>query len=365
MKIIRKSRGLTVKIYCIKIDSMPFLSSVLDIARRVGGMVLRQVSGCFTIETIVQMMTGKHSSCLENHGIGYHTWISKVEDISKAVGPLDTRPKTAFPDWSWIRKSIPFLLKEQGYECIEKNSDVLGGSLGYLRYPDFYKRIPTSTLEGEINFITDVQTVKNKNILYFINYNYFHDICNDNCNLGEWNRRLNQASCSVLNLLSHWNFKEPDSMFWIFSDHGPWLHPKFRGYPEPTHFFTWSILRDNTDNPIKLDLKIISAKDFFSIVMSKFGNPFCQSKDKIYITEDGRLEIIPTKSTTAIACRFSNWINDFPTKMEYLIYHEIDNKFIQMVALLDEKSFVIEKKNVEIESELVASLVQNFDWITP
>jgi len=61
-----------MKIYCIKIDCMPFGSDALQIQKIVNGKFVRQVSSCFTQESLIQLWTGKMSSEIVPEGMGYN-----------------------------------------------------------------------------------------------------------------------------------------------------------------------------------------------------------------------------------------------------------------------------------------------------
>ena len=357
-----------MKIYCIKIDSMPFCSEVLQMQKLIKGSLTRQVSGCFTTETVVQMLTGKYSSLLHSHGIGYNTWTEQVQDLSIALYvPIDIRPDEGLPNWSWLKQSIPCLLAKKEFKVKAKDPGVLCGVLGFLRYPEFYQRSLISLFKsnetGDIEYIKQIQNDDDKKVLHFINYAHYHRACDSSSNLEEMHNAQKQAGEDVLKILSAYDFTEPDSLFWIYSDHGPWRFPEFGGYPKPLNFFTWSIIKDNTKNPISPTLPVSSAQDFYQAVLSKFDNnlkPFPQDKDRIYITEDGRMSINSLRSTTAMACKFCKWVDNMPLLMKQIIYHEPDNKFVQNNIVFDE---VENYETVEPEDDLKNSLRSSFDWV--
>lgn len=63
-----------MKIYCIKIDAMPFCPEILKIAKLTYRMLLRQISGAYTLSSLIQMFTGRISSDFESRGVGYCLW---------------------------------------------------------------------------------------------------------------------------------------------------------------------------------------------------------------------------------------------------------------------------------------------------
>ena len=60
-----------MKIYCVLFDTLPLFGKLVSVAKSNGMELLRQVGGCFTTTTCVQMFTGKLPSDLEENGIGY------------------------------------------------------------------------------------------------------------------------------------------------------------------------------------------------------------------------------------------------------------------------------------------------------
>ena len=66
-----------MKIYCIKVDALPFCQEVLQIQNQVNGTLLRQVSGAYTLSSLIQMFTGKLSSDYEPQGVGYVLYKTK------------------------------------------------------------------------------------------------------------------------------------------------------------------------------------------------------------------------------------------------------------------------------------------------
>lgn len=342
---------------------MPFCDDVFRIQEMVKGSLVRQISGCFTTETTVQMLTGKHSSLLEEHGIGYTRWIDKCKDPSKIHGPIEFRDKDALPEWLWIENTLPFILQQKkGYQFEALNPLVLCGVFGYLRFPDLYKRviIPESDIEKQGEYIRRIQ-LKREDVFHLISYNHFHDACDLSSDFENLKKKGEEVGQYMLDIFKYWDFSEPDSLFWIHSDHGQWRFPWLGGYPLPHNFITWAIIKDNTNNSLIPKLKVISAQDFFSVILSKFGLMNCSlNTNRIYITEDGRCNIDPKKSTTAMACKFDGEFFD------YLIYHEPDNDFLQRRLLYfdNKKNFVQNsEKDKDFDSDLVNALKQNFDWV--
>ncbi len=351
-----------MKIYCIKLDAVPFCPEILLIQQIVDGHFARQVSGSCSLETACQMLTGRHSSLLEPHGMGHTLWMDKCKDISKAVGRVESRPAEALPDWSWINETLPLILSKKGYKCEALNPFVLSGCFGFCKYPEFYRHrsILIERIEEHKDYIQGIQAKQN-NMLYMINYGVGHDAVDTSSSFEDMKCKMQEVCKTIINILKYWDFSESNSLFWIYSDHGPWRWPVLGAYPEHRNFITWAVIRDNSNKTIEIKSKVISAKDFFSLVISKFNSYFdIIDKNRIYITEDGRYVIDAKKSTTAITCKFENDI------FTYLTYHEIENKFLQKTLIYsnDTKDFLmLSKSETDLDAHLVEALIKNFSWV--
>ena len=364
-----------MKIYCIKFDTMPFCHEVLKMAKIMDGTLLRQVSGCFTTTTLIQMFTGKQPSDLEPQGVGYCLWHSKMD----ADGMVN---------WSWVKKNIQFYLIDKGFKFWSRNNGDVLRSLGFKSFPQFqddssvldtvyvgdkpHPKVIADDMLGsgvgykklrdvEFDYIDWMQKPTEENRFYFPSYNHFHSVCE--CGFKENHRQA--AGEHLLELVRHFDFTEPDSLFWFFSDHGMWHG--LGGYPLPKHYYTWAIVKDNSKNPISFPSKVISAQDFSPLIRTKFGDssPTSFSKDMIFFTEDGRREYDRNNSTTAVACRFENWVGDYPLEISSTVYHKPDNRFRQRKIKLSKDGLDI--NDVEdistVDEQLKKALVSKFVWV--
>lgn len=351
-----------MKIYCIKLDSMPFCKKILSINDMVKGHFLRQIGGAASLETACQMLTGKHSSLLEPHGMGHVLWQDKVKDLSKSVGPLLSRPMEAYPDWSWIEETLPLLLYEKGYKTEALNPFVLSGCFGFMKYPELYRHIeiPVHNYEANYDYINKIQSGQ-EDMLYFINYGLAHVAVDTSSSLEDMNKKLEDDLDIILKVLQGWDFSESNALFWFYSDHGPWRWPYLGAFPEPRNFVTWVVLKDNVNVSITPELKLISATDFYSTMLSKFGIMNSTiNKNRIYCTEDCRHALDCKKSTTAMACVFRN------NQLRYLTYNEIDNRFLQRECSYIEDIYDFSpytEKETDFDEELLTALRMNFGWV--
>ena len=322
-----------MKIYCIKVDCAPFCSEVFQMRDKIGGHLVRQIGGCYTAETILQMLAGKHSSKLIPNGIGYHKHLTT-------------------PSWPYaMEDTVPYILHKRGFRFRVLNPSSLKNTLKYGHY-DWYEE----TKSGDDNFefcrgyIQNLQTTKDDS-LCMVGHEHFHRACESSNSAEMLNKKQRQAANDTLNLLNCWNFNEPDSLFWVFSDHGHHRLPELGGYPWAHNFVTWAIIKDNRIGAKPPTTKFIAATDFHSYILTKDW-PIHET----YFTEDGRIAINAQDHTTAIACKFIDNI------FICTIYHKPDKKFIQRnYSYLNYKLIPI--SNALIDENLIEKLKSDFDWI--
>jgi glycosyltransferase involved in cell wall biosynthesis len=376
----RETKAKPKKVYCVLFDSMPLLEEVVSVAGSKGAEILRQVNGCFTTTSCVEMLTGKLPSDLEDNGIGYELclkyrdngmhwpWegeliVSKFLDKGCQVslhngewfsGVMCTNPAftrtTSFPGGPEIEQQ-----KTWADEAIVKM--MLGDG---PKTDEFYR--------DEIRHIHRMQSEKlERNTFYFVKYDQFHAAM-------VRSSRKEIATERLVELMKQWDFKEPDAIFWFFSDHGDWN--TMGEHPDPNHYLSWVMFRDNTVDPIEVRSKFISARDFFPTVMSKFGYDYgpipdvqsiqqAQNPDRIYYTEDGRQRFDPLNSTTAIACRFVNWNESKPGALLQVSYFKPRGEFRCLLTHLDTDGFA---KNVvrldKVDEHLKQVLIDRFRWVS-
>jgi len=342
-----------MKIYCIKIDSVPFSRDVHKINNVVGGHLVRQIGGCYTTETLLQMLTGKNSSQLFPHGFGYHRWEDYCKNLNDRDQVTGKRFKNAIPEYDWVKESLPYILHDQGFRFEVMNEVNVGVPLSFMRY-DWYNEtlIKTSEVEKHRDFVQRMQE-SNDNIFCMTNCTMMHDACDLSSSLEDLQVRQKNCIPNILELLGHWDFSELNALFWVYSDHGHYRFPSFGGYPYAHNFVSWVSLRDNTRRPSTLRSRIISATDFYEYVLRNHW-----PKHEVFYTEDGRLNIEPKKSTTAIACELAG------DNFHYVSYHKPDDKFDhhEYVMRRDLNLFPIEEFDSNAEG-LIRSLEQHFDWV--
>jgi FkbM family methyltransferase len=221
--------------------------------------------------------------------------------------------------------------------------------------------------QDEIQNIHQMQSEKPlKDMFYFVKYDQFHV-----ANVEKSDK--NVAARRSVELMKQWDFSEPNAMFWFFSDHGDWR--TMGEHPQPDHYLSWVMFRDNTADTIEVKSRFIFAGDFFPTIMNKFGYRYestprarsiqqPQDTDRIYCTEDGRQRFDKNDSTTAIACRFTGWEKGRPTGLEQVSYFKPRNEFVCLLAHLNADGFVTNPLRIDkIDECLKQALVDRFEWV--
>ncbi len=365
-----------MKIYFIKLDTMPFCNDVKRLVDISGGIFLRHIAGCSTLPSVVPMLTGKLASDLTPHGIGYNTWKTSLNNENH-------------PEYSWAKNYLHFNFLKKKFRFVNRNFGDFLKIIGLEAYPQFSNDHTTpydqhdgysylyltergdewfESRKNEFQWINKIQNGdKKNNVFYFINYSHFHATV-ERTTLEEHNYKCRIAGQNVVEILNHYDFSEAGSLFWIYSDHGPWQHPSFDKYPQPDHFYTWAIVRDNTENPLQFPSKVLSHMDFKYFLESKIQKiqkVMPSSKDRIFFTEDGRAPY-GEKMTTAIACQFRNWDEKFPKNMTYVTWHEVEKIFVQTEVEFNEDTSIknVVKQPSAFDNNLINSLVERFSWVT-
>lgn len=364
-----------MKIYCVIFDATPLFPELLKIAKEKSAILSRQVSNCFTISTGMESFTGKKPSDLIEHGIGHILHERYWKDTDKG-------PRVR---WPWQKEILMERLSREGWEIRYHNSPFL-----YLIFWLWNKELKltwtcpperTESQNGELLLgnaqdskdfykrewkqIQEVQLEK-QDLFYMAKIDHYHwSICKK--------KGFEIALKRQAEYLREWDFNEPDSIFWFFSDHGTW--GDLGAYPEPKHYLTWSLFKDNTKNPIIPKSRYISMGDFFASLAIKLGLPYEPvvgiqplesnlNPDRIYFVEDGRENLDKFRSTVALACMFTDWKEEIPRKLQQVSYYVLKNEFAGMETSLDKNGFIKETHRIEILNDnLKTALIERFEWI--
>ncbi len=349
-----------MKIYCILNDSVPY-GTDLGLKKF---KHLTQISNCFTNTSVISMLTGKMPSDLEEGGIGYHTqfenktngivdysWKDQllISQLSKQGWDIN------FHNSAWFYLTIcddPFIKKSHSLPCeLDKEADFKGTKkyTKVLESPEFYAK--------EKAFIEKIQSDKSKkNQFYFIKNCQYHQALIAKTD-------TNKAVDNIKQVLSYFNFAEPNALFWIFSDHSDFT--KIDKLCQAPSFLTDVYVKNNSNYRFKVENgDVISIRDFhfliffadeFIVNLREEDNPGVYAGgDKVFFVEDARCDIDPLNSTTAVACKFNG-----SDELEQVSYFKPENKYYGFKYNLVSKKIFPCKPDIE----LAQAVQRRFKWI--
>lgn len=342
---------------------MPITKCLIELAKINNLDVLRQIGKCYTLATLSSMLTGELTCDLLEGGIGWNTWETYRNSNTEEL------------KLPWLSRMLPEIFRRAGWKIhihnpdrYNKNIDTDSGNI-YTNIPQSYGHF-SLTCDEERKFIQEQQNDKPKqNTMYFFYYEHFHESILSH-------RDSKEAEECVYELISFWDFSEPDAIFWIFSDHGNWIEFGEQKYPTPINYLTWVLFRDNIKPYIDVKSKFMSVRDFYATMVNKFKldkAPLIsdiysiqepQNRDRIYYVEDARSIIDIYHSTTAIACKFVDWEKGEPTGILQVVYYKPDDEFIGMYTFLDSSNFRYKTiKTRKVDNILKQAILNRIKWI--
>ncbi len=168
--------------------------------------------------------------------------------------------------------------------------------------------------------------------LYWIVY---HDMHSAALHEGDGDRVV--AYRSLLQRLRAWNFDEPDSLFWVWSDHGDYGELHIDGRLRPPNWLTWAMMKDNTCEPSLARRRVMSITDVRPTLLSRCapdtlptpsttggGRPLDEpiDEDRIYLVEDSRLACDSERCDACAAVMFVDWHDGLPRLILQYTYNE-------------------------------------------
>ncbi len=307
-----------MKIYCVLFDTAPLCREIAVFAKKYGFSLLHQIGGCFTTTSLVSMFTGQLCSDLESGGMGYDRHNRYREKHTNTI------------KWPWENQLITSILEDNNWQI-------------KIYHKEYFTQVisnkPSFITTAKYPIIPEIQKEKNdKNTFYFVHYELFH--------FGKLDKKRRKFSLKeTMKVMKQWDYNEPESLFWFFSDHGRW--GDLVDHPIPKHFLSWALVKDNiTKNQLKINSTFISIEDFFPTMIYKFiNNNFVpidnvilqqkQDQNRLYFNEDGRMIININDSTSAYACKFISWQKDAPTKLIQVSYFKPKDEYRSYITNFD------------------------------
>jgi hypothetical protein len=330
-----------MKIYCILLDTCPLYPEISTFAEKINAQLSYQVSNSHTASSILGMFTGQRPSVLmdENNSI-HKSWQRNPDDVYSTKFPWNEETitqklvekgwKTTFHNSHTIIKDVcshkeykrttayPGGLKAEGEKWWD-HRDIIEASLGNSNITNQY-------YADEVAHIQKFQQPSENNEFYFVLYHQYHMAEQ----MGGANNLHNVAASRMMGLLDQWDFDEPDSIFYVFSDHG--MYSRINKFQNPPYsWYTWSFTKDNTGLLKGKVSSVSSLMDFCPTILDVLrleysfedSRSLCSplDKDRVYFIEDSRFSIDDMKTTTAAAIQVLKWEDDKPTSFVQVSYH--------------------------------------------
>jgi|GEM_PF-4509948 len=371
-----------MKIYCIMLDTMPLTKKIVDIADSKKLDLLRQVGGCCTLNSVLQMFTGTLPSDLEKFGVGNLSW-RNYEDPSSGViqWPWKHRLITqTLIDNGWKIKlhnsryiHHMFLADDKNIECSTAHPGGRPGEEEATGWDSASSAMFERCKDSETYYRKEFDSIRNMqadpaetDTLHFVTYHQVHNAIA--------NGKDKSLAIGLLEtILDQWNLDEPNTLFWIFSDHGDW---RFIGeHPNPEDYLSWVMFKDNTLPASPVCSRIISINDFYRTMLEKLyyrdanityseSIYLAQNQDRIYFVEDGRERFDKMCSTSAVACKFSDWEDGYPRSLIQISYHHLSGQFLCKKNFFENNLLLTEHQEIlPLAPEILVHLRDRFSWI--
>lgn len=348
------------KFYAIMIDCIGKnqCSKINEIEKKYNFTSLQHISAGSTTFSCFELFNGNLPSTKINDGVGYLSFgdgDALTKHANRQCLELYKKLNKYDDDWKFLKNknsNLFNILNNNNIKSIVHNSGWVGKfikakntSLHYTKedlkefdniffdYPpflseDFLKEwggfrsrgklsrnyeIINQYYEYEKKYIKELQE-KKEDLFFYVDDNIYHDINDVN---------------SVSKFLDMWDFNEPDSVFFIFTDH---YNTNSRLFPEEL-WSVWGMIKDNRKNKSKIDTSVFSSCDLYNTVLDVFNinqeinfpiisksifTPL--NKERIYYKEDSRLNVCCFSTDTFNALKVIEWDNNTPKKLIKLTY---------------------------------------------
>lgn len=393
--------GKNMKIYCVFFDTMPLLKELIEFAEDKNMQLLLQIGNCFTMTSLMSMFTRKMPSDLLKNGIGNRSFEQYRNKKSKNIYLpwVDEYITSKLSKKKWQIKIHNLPPTNYIHGDINTDSCKGGYKARYIEYKNNKKKIFWNPLMGDLllgnstksyqwynreyEFIKSISNkISDKNIFYFIEYEHYHSLTEyiNKKNKNKMTEIKNETNKRVINLMSQWNFDEPNSIFWFFSDHG-WPH-ECKKIPNANSYLSWVLFKDNINSSINPKSKIISIRDFSPTIFKKFNYDYestsesmsideINDKNRVYFVEDGRSRVDRKKSTSVVCCMVIKWKNNSPIEIIQVGYFKPKKIFIYCLNVLDKNGFFKKYIKIDINDKkyrnrllyLKEKLKNRFKWI--
>ncbi len=332
-----------MKIYMILMDTAQLIPAMRQLAVRKNAYVLHQVTQCYTNATMYSLLTGEQLSDLVPHGPGYYGGRRFHQPFTGPDGVV--RPGVV---WPWRDRNVLRALRAAGFDihvhngaqetwwdrfidhdpAITHTSSMEGGDFDTPEALDMVLRADPAWIAREHEAIARMQASRpDRPTMHFIVYHDMHSSA-------LINRAKDVAYQSMIDRLDAWDWNEPDTMFWVWSDHGDYTEHHIDGRLRPQNWLAWAMVKDNTDTPITPGRRVISVRDVRPTLLARFApsaaatalhaSPIDEplDPDRIYIVEDSRFASDSERCDATAAALFADWHDGVPRLVLQVTYDD-------------------------------------------
>ena len=377
-----------MKIYCIQLDAFPLKEELINFSKKYNFKLIKKfTTGIYTVPTIFSMLHGKNPSKLIKNGISYYGPEKDTENFFKfnkhnnnnLIKILNKKNYKCYIDnfYSYIKIPTGWMYYEKNNTLklsdIKKKDNIIFKN---IIYPDEYENINILSTPYNPGFIWSFQNYHNeeesnkfykhiienikfiqssndKNIYYTLNIEDYHHIERTLKELNiDSDELINQILIRVLNVLEKINYDEPDSIFYIYADHGMGGNQYF----DLENYYTWALVRDNTVSS-QIIKPFISSCDYYSFILNKINytcnENYCQdfySKfdiNRLYYLEDSRIYSSPINMNSIGIVKIIDYEQNIPKKILQMTYFKgicdsIQKIYIYIYELKNNKNYLFD-----------------------
>lgn len=313
-------------------DTAQLIPAIRSLGVAKGAQLLHQVGQCYTNASVYSLLSGRQLSDLEPHGTGYYGGRKYHRTFEDEAGVSRTGVC-----WPWRALSFLRVLRSAGFDVhvhngsretwwnlfvdydplVTHSSTMDEGGFDTPHALDAVLQPDAAWLAAEQQAIVTMQAARpERPTFYFIVYHDIHSAA-----LRETRREV--AYHSLVHRLEAWNWDEPESLFWLWADHGDYGEVRIDGRLRPPNWLSWVMVKDNTAQPIRAGRRVMSIRDARSTLLARFAPAALGSDDeppiteavdpeRIYIVEDSRFGSDSEHCDAAAAVMFVDWKEGLP-----------------------------------------------------
>ena len=288
-----------------------------------------------TVTTLISMFSGYRPSEMRDSGIGHSHTYALLSEEDKVIWNEKIIFNMLPSDWKIHLHAMPRTRGDDNAiptcwpmynnpnttpglrDCKLLPDDICGRDRDFIFYN--YQED-----DDEKNFIKKMQDLpSDENHFIVLKYNHYHDM----------ERGKHDDVFSLFkNIINTIDFKEENSLFWLFADHGePEGIDEFHSPPDS--WLSWVSVTDNISNQ-KISKTKIASTDFKNTILNRIYNKNLPNDilsdldmNRIYVTEDSRGRINEYHCTTAsaIKCLDNNKYRQYTVHNAGAPYKNYDN----------------------------------------